>query len=78
VAQRTPEASQRTAARIAGCTLLLLMVSGFTGMFAFGSDGIVAGDAVATAHNVTKLVADAVAFLPSLDSSLRCGCDSVR
>jgi len=28
------------------------MVSGFTGMFAFGSDGIVAGDAAATAHNI--------------------------
>lgn len=46
------EATQRIAARIAGWTLLLLMASGFTGMFAFGGNPIVDGDAVATAQNI--------------------------
>ena len=45
-------ASQRVAARIAGFTLLLLMASGFIGMFAFGGHAIVDGDAAATAHNI--------------------------
>ncbi len=49
---RSPQASQRLAARIAGFTLLLLMVSGFTGMFAFGGNQIVDGDPLATAHNL--------------------------
>lgn len=49
---RTTEATQRTAARIAGITLLLLMASGFTGMFAFGGNLIVSGDAAATARNI--------------------------
>jgi hypothetical protein len=48
----TSKATQRVAARIAGWTLLLLMASGFTGMFAFGANPIVDGDAVATAQNV--------------------------
>jgi hypothetical protein len=52
MAERTPEATQQIAARIAGYTLLLLMASGFVGMFAFGGDPIVAGDAAATAHNI--------------------------
>jgi hypothetical protein len=50
--ERTTEATQALAARIAGFTLLLLMVSGFTGMFAFGGNHIVDGDAAATAHNI--------------------------
>jgi Domain of unknown function (DUF4386) len=50
--ERTTEATQRIAARIAGWTLLLLMASGFTGMFAFGANPIVDGDAVATAQNI--------------------------
>lgn len=49
---RTAEASQKIAARIAGFTLLLLMVSGFTGMLAFGGHLVVAGDAGATARNI--------------------------
>jgi hypothetical protein len=52
MADDTTEASQRIAARIAGYTLLLLMVSGFTGMLAFGGHPIVAGDAAATARNI--------------------------
>ena len=44
--------TQRIAARIAGWTLLLLMASGFTGMFAFGGNHIVDGDAAATAQNI--------------------------
>ncbi len=51
MAYRTMEASQRIAARIAGFTLLLLMVSGFTGMFVHGGH-IVAGDAAATARDI--------------------------
>jgi hypothetical protein len=47
-------ATQSTAARIAGWTLLLLMVSGFMGMFAFGASPIVDGDAVATAQKMLK------------------------
>lgn len=50
--ERTTEATQALAARIAGFTLLLLMVSGFAGMFAFGGNQIVNGDAAATAHNI--------------------------
>ena len=49
---RTPEATQQLAARIAGYTLLLLMATGFTGMFAFGANPIVAGNAAATAENI--------------------------
>jgi hypothetical protein len=45
-------ATQSTAARIAGWTLLLLMVSGLAGMLAFGVSPIVDGDAVATAQNM--------------------------
>ena len=45
-------ATQSAAARIAGWTLLLLMVSGFAGMLAFGANPIVAGDAAATAQNM--------------------------
>jgi hypothetical protein len=52
MAEGTTEASQRIAARIAGFTLLLLMISGFTGMFAFGGHQIVYGDAAATARNI--------------------------
>lgn len=44
-------ASQRVAARIAGFTLLLLMASGFLGMFV-GGHQVVDGDAAATARNV--------------------------
>lgn len=49
---RTAEESQRIAARIAGFTLLLLMISGFTGMLAFGHHSQVDGDAGATARNI--------------------------
>jgi hypothetical protein len=49
--ERSTEATQRTAARIAGCTLLLLMASGFLGMFV-GGNQIIDGDAAATAHNM--------------------------
>jgi hypothetical protein len=45
-------ATQNAAARIAGWTLLLLMVSGFAGMFAFGTSPIVSGDAAGTARNI--------------------------
>lgn len=48
----TTEASQRIAARVAGVTLLLLMVSGFIGMFARGGHLVVSGDAMATARNM--------------------------
>jgi Domain of unknown function (DUF4386) len=50
--ERTTVATQQVAAHIAGFTLLLLMASGFVGMFAFGRDPIVEGNAVATAQNV--------------------------
>lgn len=46
------QASQRLAARIAGFTLLLLMISGLTGMFVFGRHLTVAGDPAATAENI--------------------------
>jgi hypothetical protein len=49
--ERSTEATQRSAARIAGWTLLLLMASGFLGMFV-GGNQIVDGNAVATAHNM--------------------------
>ena len=49
---RTVEASQRIAARVAGVTLLLLMISGLIGTFARGGHLIVGGDAVATARNI--------------------------
>jgi Domain of unknown function (DUF4386) len=49
---RTTEASQRIAARVAGFTLLLLMVSGFAGMYAHSGHSIVAGDAAAIARNL--------------------------
>jgi len=52
MAERTTEASQLVAARIAGFTLLLLIMSGLTGMFAFDRHVIVAGDAAATAQNI--------------------------
>jgi hypothetical protein len=48
---RTAEDSQRIAARIAGFTLLFLMVSGLIGMFVHGGH-IVNGDAAATAQNI--------------------------
>ena len=51
MAERTTEATQRLAARIAGFTLLLLMASGFAGMFAFGRGHIIAGDAAATSRH---------------------------
>lgn len=50
--ERTVAATQEIAARIAGFTLLLLMASGFIGMFAFGRHHIVEGNAAATALNV--------------------------
>ena len=43
MADRTTEASQRIAARVAGFTLLLLMVSGFAGMFVQPGHSIVDG-----------------------------------
>ena len=49
---RTTEASQRIAARVAGFTLLLLMVSGFAGMLVSGGHLVVGGDAAATARNL--------------------------
>jgi hypothetical protein len=52
MAYRTIEDSQRIAARVAGFTLLLLMVSGFAGMYAHSGHPIVAGDAAATARNL--------------------------
>ncbi|MGC1782573.1 MAG: DUF4386 domain-containing protein [Acidobacteriaceae bacterium] len=52
MADGTTEASQRLAARIAGFTLLLLMISGLTGMFVFGRHLTLAGDAAATARNI--------------------------
>ncbi len=64
--ERTTEATQRIAARIAGWTLLLLMVSGFTGMFAFGGNPIVDGDAAATAQNI-------LAHERAFRGSLTCG-----
>jgi len=48
---RTTEDSQRIAARVAGFTLLLLMVSGFAGMFVQPAHSIVDG-AAATARNI--------------------------
>lgn len=52
MAEHSTLATQSAAARIAGWTLRLLMVSGFTGMLAFGTSPIVAGDAAATAQNM--------------------------
>ena len=52
MANHSTRATQSSAARIAGWTLLLLMISGFTGMLAFGASPIVDGDAVATAQNM--------------------------
>lgn len=52
MAERTMAATQQLAARIAGFTLLLLMASGFAGMFAFGGNPIVNGNGAATAHNI--------------------------
>lgn len=49
--QRSEEATQRIAARIAGWTLLLLMTSGFLAIFV-GGNQIVDGNAAATAHNI--------------------------
>lgn len=49
---QTTAASQRTASRIAGFTLLLLIVSGLIGMLVFQNNLQVAGDATATAHNI--------------------------
>ena len=46
------EASQRTAGRVAGFTLLLLISSGLIGMFVFQNNLQIAGDAAATAHNI--------------------------
>lgn len=54
MAEDTTEASQRIAARIAGFTLLLLMVSGLIGMFAFGVREVVSGNPVATARNLLE------------------------
>lgn len=50
--QRSIAATQRIAAHIAGFTLLLLMASGFLGMFAFGRHHVIPGNALATAQNV--------------------------
>jgi len=50
--QPTTEASQRTAARIAGFTLLLLILSGVLGSFVFQAHLIVSNDPAATAHNI--------------------------
>lgn len=52
MAEVTTEASQRLAARIAGFTLLFLMISGLTGMFVFGRHLTVPGDAARTAQNI--------------------------
>ncbi len=52
MAYRTTEASQRIAARVAGFTLLLLMISGLAGMYAQSGHSIVAGDAATTARNI--------------------------
>src|ERR1700743_1569710 len=59
-------ATQTVAARVAGWTLLLLMMSGFAGMFAFGASPVVSGDAAATAHNI-------VAHERAYRGSLACG-----
>jgi hypothetical protein len=48
----TPEASQRIAARIAGVTLLTLMIIGLIGIFARGGNLIVGGDPMANARNI--------------------------
>ena len=61
--QRTPEDSQRLAARIAGFTLLLLIASGISGMFIAPDSLVGAHDAAATAHN---LLAHERAFRVSL------------
>jgi hypothetical protein len=53
-ATEVSEASQRIAARVAGVTLLVLMVSGFVGMFARGGHLIVGDDAAATAQNILE------------------------
>jgi hypothetical protein len=63
MAEGSTVSTQRVAARIAGVTLLLLMASGFTGMFAFGGNQVVDGNAVATARN---LAAHGRAFRASL------------
>jgi hypothetical protein len=52
MAARTPEASQRLAARIAGFTLLLLIVSGLLSNFVFNPPVFVAGDSAATLRNI--------------------------
>lgn len=52
MAKRRTEATQMLAGRIAGFTLLLLMASGFIGMFAFGRHHILWGDAAGTAQNM--------------------------
>jgi Domain of unknown function (DUF4386) len=52
MAQRTTEASQRIAARVAGFTLLLLIASGVLGIFVFQRGIIVSADAAATARNL--------------------------
>ncbi len=52
MANHSTLATQRAAARVAGWTLLLLIVSGFTAMLAFGASPIVDGDAAATAQNM--------------------------
>ena len=50
--ERSTQPTQAVAARIAGWSLLLLMVSGFTGMLAFGANPIVDGNAAASAQNL--------------------------
>ena len=52
MSERSTQSTQESAGRIAGWTLLLLMVSGFTGMLAFGANPIVDGDAASTAQNI--------------------------
>jgi Domain of unknown function (DUF4386) len=50
--QRTTETSQRIAARVAGCALLLILISGVVGTFIGRDHIVVSGDAVATARNI--------------------------
>jgi hypothetical protein len=50
--QRTTETSQRIAARVAGCALPLIIISGVVGTFIGRDHIVVSGDAVATARNI--------------------------
>jgi uncharacterized protein DUF4386 len=50
--ERTTEASQRVAARVAGFALLLIIVSGVVGTFIGRDHIVISGDAAATAGNI--------------------------